>query len=332
MKLTVTDASKENYNNDGTVPGARGGTEMMAERLNAMIDGELLKDFKIIHSRVRDRFFEEGKKHILLCHDTAGDPEAQHLSKQESRNRFAKICFVSNYQYNTYRVQLGVPYGCSTVMRNAIVPIEKHDKNYDEQIRFIYHTTPHRGLHILVAVFDELYKQFGDKIHLDVYSSFEIYNSSHRDDIYKQVFAACEEHPGISNHGTVSNEEIRKALKRAHVFAYPSIWEETSCIAAIEAMSAKCAILCPSYAALPETTGGFAFETPFDENVDKMANAFYQSAVVLTDVLVNQREKFFDSLKAKVEFQSVYAEAMYNIEDRVRDWNSLLTTLKNDGA
>ena len=41
----------------------------------------------------------------------------------------------------------------------------------------------------------------------------------------------------MTYHGFKPNDVVRKALSEAHIFAYPSIWVETSCISAIEAMS-----------------------------------------------------------------------------------------------
>ena len=77
---------------------------------------------------------------------------------------------------HTFCMGLGVPYDNCHVMRNAIDPvptnlIKKPDTK--EQIRLIYHTTPHRGLELLVPVF-EFYKEY-DNSYLDVFSSFEIY-------------------------------------------------------------------------------------------------------------------------------------------------------------
>src|SRR5210317_2177441 len=93
----------------------------------------------------------------------------------ESRDRYAKLVFVSHYQFQTYHMAHGISYDESIVLRNAIEPIEPHDKTKDDKINFIYHTTPHRGLELLYPCFDALWKQYGDKIHLDVYSSFNIY-------------------------------------------------------------------------------------------------------------------------------------------------------------
>ena len=162
---------------------------------------------------------------------------------------------------------LGVPYSESVVIKNAIDPIEHHEKPKDK-INLIYHTTPHRGLDILYAVYEQLAKN-RDDIHLDVYSSFNVYGWPQRDVEFKPLFDKLEAHPNITYHGAVPNSEVREALKKAHIFAYPCTWVETSCISAIEAMSAGCAVVCPNLGALPETTSNFGIMYPFDEDINE---------------------------------------------------------------
>jgi len=320
MKFTVTGLDDTgSVSDDGTVINAKGGTEMMKEGLIDRLDDQFLPDFNIICSRVRD--IDPNKKNILWLHDTWNDPESQHLRDEESRKRFAKLVFVSNYQFQTYHLAHGIPYSESIILHNAIVPIEQHEKPNDGQIRLIYHTTPHRGLELLVPAFEALYNKFGDKIVLDVYSSFNIYGWPQRDEPYTALFDRCREHPGINYHGAVSNDEIREALKKAHIFAYPNIWPETSCIAAIEAMSAKCAVICPNHAALPETCSNFALMYQFDEDGNKHANKFAR----LLDAVIE--DYWNDHHMSKLEFQKIYIDNFYSWDARIVEWEALLRSL-----
>jgi hypothetical protein len=52
----------------------RGGTELMADRINSL-PPELLSRFQIIHSRVRE--LDPNKKKIYVLHDLPGDPEVE---------------------------------------------------------------------------------------------------------------------------------------------------------------------------------------------------------------------------------------------------------------
>lgn len=298
---------------------AKGGTELMQDALEARLPKGLLNEFQIIASRLRG--IDPERKSILWLHDLAEDPEVQHLSDPRGRERFDKLVFVSHWQFATYNKVLGIPYGESIVLKNAIEPIENHVKQKDGPIRLIYHTTPHRGLDVLVAVYERLSEVWKDKVHLDVYSSFKIYGNEQRDAAFQEIFDKCKEHDHITYHGTVSNDEIRKALEEAHIFAYPSTWQETSCIAGIEAMSAGCAIVCPSLAALPETTSGFGLMYPFDE--DKM-----QHAQMFHNVLRAAVDNFWeDDMQTKLLLQKLYTDTFYNWDLRAEEWKGLLMSM-----
>ena len=320
MSLRIVGAEKDEFSlgptEEGTYEAANGGTEMMRQQLYDRVDKDLLDKFQIISSRVR--WIDPKKPTILWLHDTWDDPESQHLKEEERRKRFSRLVFVSNYQLNTYHLAHDVPYHSSFVMQNAIDPIPA-DKKETDQVRLIYHTTPHRGLNIAVAAIQELAKHHGDYIHFDVYSSFEAYGWKERDEEFKDLFDTIREHPQMTYHGFQSNETVREALQKSHIFAYPSIWPETSCIAAIEAMSAGCEVVCPNYAALPETTANFATMYQWSENIQHHANVF---ANMLNSAI---KVHFEDNKIRKLNFQKTYIDNFYNWELRANQWTGLLT-------
>jgi glycosyltransferase involved in cell wall biosynthesis len=323
LKIINSDYEKNELNRN-----AMGGTEMMQAELTKRLAPELLNKFQIIASRARD--IDPNRIPILWCHDLAEDPEVARLADADFRAKFAKLVFVSHWQFTTYNKVLGVPYDNSIVLRNAIKPFAKAQKPQDGPIRLIYHTTPHRGLNILLAAYQELSKHYGDKIHLDVFSSFKIYGWEQRDEDYKELFKICEEHPHITYHGTKPNGEVREALLKSHIFAYPSNWQETSCIAAIEAMSAGCQVVCPSYAALPETTAGFAYMYPWTSNLHDHANMF---ANVLNDAIVEHialREARDEN--PSLAMQKLYVDSLYSWDNRAVEWEALLRGILDDQA
>lgn len=296
---------------------AMGGTEMMKYGLYERLPQDIKDEVQIICSRVRN--VDTHRPSVLWLHDLFNDPEAVHLREEESRKRFAKLVFVSNWQFNTYNLAMGVPYSQSIVLRNAIEPITWKNKPTDGKIKLIYHTTPHRGLELLVPTFEFLEK-YHDNIHLDVYSSFEAYGWPQRDEPYKQLFERIKSNPNMTYHGYQPNEVVRQALQEAHIFAYPSIWQETSCIAAIEAMSAGCAIVCPNYAALPETTANFGFTYQWNEDVQEHVNIFANALSSVID-LVNNNEKSFQT---RIAVQKNYTDTFYNWDQRAREWEGLI--------
>ena len=311
--------SFEGVTTDELSKNAMGGTEMMKYGLYDRLNPELRDKAQIICSRVRD--VDPNRPTILWLHDMFNDPESQHLSDPDSRKQFDRLVFVSNFQKTQYELAYGLRPSEYVIFKNGIDPSPYHDKpNPEENINLIYHTTPHRGLDLLVPVFEELCK-FHDNVTLDVYSSFDIYGWGERDADYKDLFNKCREHPKINYHGYQPNEVVREALQKAHIFAFPSIWPETSCIAAMEAMSARCAVVAPDFAALPETLAGFGITYGMHEDPNVHANIFYQ--------VLNQTIQSYNSPEMfnRLDFQKSYADSFYSWGTRVSQWESLITNL-----
>ena len=198
---------------DGTYHESFGGTELMSKALTERLPSDLLEKFNIIKSRVRT--VSEDKPNILWLHDLWNDPENEHLKDAELRKRFARLVFVSHFQMSTYHLALGIPFSQSFVLKNAIEPIlvpGNTDGTWnkpDDVIRIIYHTTPHRGLNIAVAAVQALWENgYKDKIHFDVYSSFEAYGWKERDKPYEEVFKTIREHDGMTYHGFKPNDVV----------------------------------------------------------------------------------------------------------------------------
>jgi glycosyltransferase involved in cell wall biosynthesis len=299
---------------------ANGGTELVTRGLLERISPEEFEGVQLITSRVRE--LKKRHKRILHLHDLAGDPEVQHLKSDLSRNRFSKLVFCSNWQYESYRNQLGVPWDDkSTVIANGIEPLNLKMKPTDK-IRLIYTSTPHRGLEILVPVFEHLYKQFDGQIELDVFSSFNIYGWPERDAPYEELFERCRQHPGINYHGFQPNSVVRGALEKAHIFAYPSIWQETFCIALAEAMSAGCLCVHPNLAALPETSGGLTVMYDGNQNPNEHAQVF---AHTLAYAIENIRQNDMTPL---LRYIKSFADTRYSWTNVIYKWQSLLNSLK----
>ncbi len=303
---------------------ANGGTELMARRIAESLNPELLKEFQIINSRVRN--IDESKLRILICHDLPGDPESEHLAN-EGWNKFHRIVFVSNWQMQNYISYYNIPWSKCIVMQNAINPIDfsMKDKSRDK-IRLVYHTTPHRGLQILIPVFKKLAEEF-PFITLDVFSSFKIYGWEQRDKQYESLFDECKNHPQINYHGFVPNDKLREELKTKHIFAYPSIWLETSCISLMEAMSAGLICVHPNYGALFETASNWTHMYQWSENINQHANIFYS---VLRSAILDLREMDDNTFKNKIMAQKSYVDVFYNWEMRKNQWNALLTGMLSE--
>jgi glycosyltransferase involved in cell wall biosynthesis len=292
-----------------------GGTELIAHRMVNTIDPELMDGVQITHSRIRSLSPEY--RQILVLHDLAQDPEVSQLSDPKFRKQFDKLVFVSEWQFQQYNLIHGVRYDEAVIIKNAIEPFQPVKKNKDI-IKLIYHTTPHRGLELLIPVFEALSNEF-DNIELDVYSSFEIYGWAERDKIYQDLFDKCRNHPNINYHGFQPNDVIRKALTDSHIFAYPCIWQETSSLATIEALCSGNIVVHPNLAALPETSTNFGVSYQYSEDASTHAHRFYD---ILREVIQRYHEGDW------VLNQVAFCNAIYDWSVAKRKWERLLREVK----
>lgn len=299
---------------------SNGGTELTKRLLGKALPPELLDNFQIICSRVRD--LHEDKIRVLFLHDLPEDPESSKLKDENYRNKFHQFVFVSEWQYQQYRTVLGLPYDLkSIVLENCITPIPAHEKPRDK-INLVYFSTPHRGLNILVPVFIELAKTNPD-IHLNVFSSFNLYGWSEADKSFEPLFDACREHPQITYHGAVPHDQLMEELKQNHILAYPSTWPETSCRVLMESMSAGLLCVHPNFAALPQTGATLTFMYPGSADINQHAGQFFGA---MQTAIAAVRENN-DSLRAHLQLVKFYADTRFNSDKISGDWQQLLEQL-----
>lgn len=307
---------------------ANGGTEITTRQLFDLLDPSDLDGVQIISSRVRE--LDPDKLRIYHLHDLPNDPEAAHLREPASRDRFDRIVFSSNWQYQQFRTELHLPFSeQSRVIETGVEPIAWTDKTdpRTNPIRLIYTSTPHRGLELLVPAFEQLHDLF-PFIELDVYSSFKLYGWDAQDKMYEPLYERCKSHPAIRYHGAVDQATVRQAYQDAHIFAYPSIWPETSCRCLIEAMMAGCLCVHPNYAALPDTSSGMTdwYDGDADKNVHirRFAEAMAQMINILrtTDVWEST------GLTNRRKLAHTIATTRFGWPTVIRKWKNLIAELK----
>lgn len=301
---------------------AMGGTELMAHRIERDCNQSLLKKFQIIHSRSRE--IDPKRKTIYVLHDLPQDPEVQHL-KDGGWQKYDKLVFVSHWQQEMYNLYLGVPYSAGVVLRNAIEPIEAHTKpDPKSKIKLVYFSTPHRGLDLLFAAFNQLAKEY-DNIELNVYSSFLLYGWPQRDEPFKDLFEQLRLHKKVNYFKSVPNDKIREVLKENHIFAYPSTWKETSCLCLMEAMSAGLMCVHSSLAALPETSAGLTNMYGYVEDPQQHANHFYLE--LKNAIELHRNPNTYRMLRSQCDNTKAIADFQFNWKNRKLEWNSLMKRL-----
>ena len=296
---------------------------MMLQRIFHRLPRDLLEQFQIVPTRLT-KPLDETRIRVAWIHDLPGDPNCDYL-KDKGWNKFHRIVFCSNWQMQNFIGFYGIPWSKCMVMKNAIVPIEAHEKSPKhigsqlDKLNLIYTPTPHRGLILLYQAFDAVVKKYPN-LHLDIFSSFKLYGWDDRDKEFEPLYDRCRNHPNITYHGHTSNEEVREALKTAHIFAYPSIWLETSCLCLIEAMSAGCVCVHPNLGGLFETAANFTAMYQFEEDAMTHASRFCQ-------YLEHTIENYSDMDK---KFQKAYIDRFYNVDQRALQWKLWLESLLDE--
>jgi glycosyltransferase involved in cell wall biosynthesis len=239
----------------------------------------------------------------------------QNLNSKEYINKLDFIIFNSNWNFEKYYYQFKIPESKSLVIKNAIEKINFQEKPRDK-INLIYHTTPWRGLVHLLSVFKNLDLK---NVELYVCSSTKIYGKKF-DEVYEKkwenIFNECKTTKNVNYLGYVNNEKVIELLKKMHIFAYPSVWPETSCICAIESMAAGCEIVTSNLGALYETCSPFGTLVSFDRNFDNLKVKFGET-------LSNSIKNFWtDENQKKLKLQRETINATYSWETRSIEWQN----------
>lgn len=323
LKIDFSGNNEVNSYAPEDTPKAMGGTELVQKWLFDRLDPELKDYFQFIASRKRKL---EDKPRLFWVHDLAHDPEVQFLKDKNSLLDFEKIIFVSNWQQYQYGAYLGIPYDHGVVIQHAIEPIPEHKKP-DDKINCVYFSTPHRGLEVLLEAWDFMKKNIQSeavqKAELNVYSSFKIYDRPHMDEQYRHVYKKAQDMESVNYSGSVPNDTIREELQNMHIMAYPSVYMETACISAIEALSAKCLVVCPNLGALPETCKDFAWMYGYEPDPKK-------HILVHAHILARAIESYWKpETQSLLTLQKNYMDIFYNWDIRINQWTSFLKSLKD---
>lgn len=292
-----------------------GGTELSIGEFEKYVDPEVLSHFQVIPSRFRG--LQEGLIPVYWVHDTAEDPEMRHLA-DGGWKKFAGIVFVSNWQMQKFIDRYSIPWSLCRVLPNAVEDVEPvpRDWSADRTIRFVYHTTPHRGLNVLYGAFQHLSEEFD--VHLDVYSSFSIYGAPQMDEPFKPLFDHMADNPRVTVHGAQPLPIVREALRSADVFLYPSTWPETGCRSLIEAMCHGLMCIHSNYGCLYETGRGETWCYQFHE--DQRRHADTASVYARRFLDVRKSQNVGDSLGGMAK-RSMH---VYGWENRGREWTQYL--------
>ena len=299
-----------------------GGSENQLRLLLKYLPDESFKDINLILNNTDPKLLEKNRINILWMQHFVNQNEARNLSSKEYLDNLDYIVFNSNWNFEKFYYQFKIPESKSLVIKNAIKKIEFKQKTKDK-INLIYHTTPWRGLVHLIKIFKNLNLK---NVELNVCSSTKIYGKKFdtvNSKSYEKMFEECKVTKNINYLGFVENKKIIELLKEMHIYSYPSIWPETSCISAIESMAAGCEIVTTNLGALYETCAPFGKLVSFDRNFENLEKKYSKA-------LVNSIENFWsDETQNKLKLQREAINATYSWESRSAEWKNFFDDARN---
>lgn len=291
----------------------KGGTEIIYENLIRCLGNEWRSKLNLIISTCDIRILSSTLPNILWQHLNYNEENVRGLADRIFVDSIDKFIFVSNWQKDIFHQHFDFPSTKSQVIANAIEPIEFLEKSQSGRLKLIYTSTPWRGLDVLLDAFKILNR---DDIELDVYSSTVIYGKEFLKNKFDWLFDRCRSIKNVNYRGYALNKAVRKAVQNAHIFSYPSTFEETSCLSAIEAGAAGCRIVTTDLGALPETCGEYAIYCKQNSNNRK------QLAESYAEILNREIDNYWNNY-AELKEQSQAFNNKYSWSTRQHQWATL---------
>lgn len=298
-----------------------GGTEIQLSYLRKYIDQGVFDSVQITTSIPEKDPLHPVKPNILWLKNSYDQPNlAPWFQNKENHSKYDWYVFNSHWSFEKYRYFFKIPEDKCTIIKNAIDYDElelKTDFNPREKIKMCYISTPWRGLEVALAAM-ELIKD--SDITLDVYSSTQIYGTSFQnqnDDKYKPLYEKAKNMPNVNYMGYCDHKTLMSKLKDYDVNCFPSIWEETFCISAMESLAAGQVLITTNLGALPETCAEFPISIPYTPNKEKLT-------IQLAECIKQVKHMYKNDLGGHLQFQQEYYKRFYDWKHMGRNWENFL--------
>ena len=190
---------------------------------------------------------------IYWTGDASDQEVLKHFEHPALQENVDLVFCVSEWHRRSFIEKFHLPSEKVVATRNGFCPELISDASPREWTRCAYSSTPFRGLEILLKIFPQMRASF-PHLCLDVFSSMKVYGWKSEDDQkeFRSIYEAAKQ-PGVQWHSSVPQPALLQSLGKTGLFLYPNTFDETSCIAAIEAQASGCVVVTSAKAGLNET-------------------------------------------------------------------------------
>ena len=298
----------------------RGATEIQHELLEKYVGKELLSRVQICTSVPGKVPLDPNKLNILWQKNSWDQPNLQEFFGNKARHKeYDWYVFNSHWNYEKFRYFFDIPTERSVVIKNGTNNFPKR-KIYKqgEPIKILHHNTPWRGLNVVLRAMQEIKNP---NITLDVYSSTQVYGDAFKkqqDEQFQPLYDQAKELPNVNYIGYKPNEYILEHITDYDLYVYPSIFEETSCVSALEALAAGVHVITNNFGALYETCAEWPVYVSYNTNYEAMAKDTAAAIEVAASYLHE------DFIQDHLEEQQKFYKRFYNWQKKGMEWTSFL--------
>jgi len=304
----------------------RGATEIQMEMLYKHVPKDLLDQVQICTSIPGKVPLDPNKVNILWQKNSWDQPNLQEFFGNKARHKeYDWYVFNSHWNYEKFRYFFDIPTERSVVIKNGTnnFPQRKIYKK-GEPIKILHHNTPWRGLNVVLRAMQEVKNP---NITLDVYSSTQVYGDAFKqlnDEQFKPLYEQAQQLPNVNYIGYKPNEYILEHMTDYDLYVYPSIFEETSCVSALEALASGVHVITNNFGALYETCAEWPVYVTYNTNYEAMA----KDTAAAIEVAANYLHE--DFIQDHLEEQQKFYKRFYNWHKKGMEWESFLRGAINE--
>jgi glycosyltransferase involved in cell wall biosynthesis len=243
-----------------------------------------------------------GKKNILWLHLTPNqvdDNGLNVLQQEEFKDSIHKIIAISNFHKKKISLEMNIDPDKIHVIEYPIEEDIAFDMLKFENVsrpKIIHASQSIRGLEVLLRVFEKIDEDFELNIYNDFYPEQQPENPK-LENLLKDE--------RITFYGKTPRATFLKELSKSHIHAYPSIFEETSCLVQAEAMLSGNLCVYSNFGALPETSLGHGIVSDFLSlsNMEDVVNDYQEKLTTAINLIKNGEFDPSDQIKSLVEYR-----------------------------
>jgi glycosyltransferase involved in cell wall biosynthesis len=283
-----------------------GGTEVALKwfQKNVLPEMSNIKDYRCISVPGAPQNLEElfdGQRNILWLHltpDQIDDNGMNVLKRKDFIDTVDHFIVLSKFHKKQTVLQLGVDPDIVHVIEYPLHETYFNEKKFDDikKVKIIHASQAVRGLEILLQ----------STLIIDQDFELDIYNDFYPEQYENPALEKLIKDERITFYGKTPRSTVMKKFADSHIHAYPSIFEETSCLVQAEALASGNLCVYSNVGALPETSRGHGTMVDFisKKNMEDIVKDYASNLNASIDIIKNRSFNPNDQIKDILEYRS----------------------------